>query len=476
MRLQLWDELGKDDAMNRHCIYSGKRLSKALLFSDEIEIDHVLPFSRSLHDGVGNKILCVRQSNRDKGNRTPFETWGHTQHWQAICERAEALPEHKRKLFRENALEDFLGDGDFLARHLSDTAYFGRAAKQYLTGICPENFVLVSTGRLTGLIRGKFGLSKLLSGDGRKNREDHRHHALDAAVIGLCSRSLIKRMSDAARQAEERGEQRLLASLDLPWPDYRQDLDTRLGEIVVSHKPDHGREAALHNDTNYGWRGEPEKKNGSPLVGRRRPLESIKNAADAQAIASETLRMEIINLLMPLSSAMEIKSALIAYSERTGIRRVICEERLSVIPIHDRRTGKPYRFVKGDGNFCYEIFRKPDNQWDGEVINLFEANQKGFLESRMHAQNGMPLVMRIHKGDVVVMEHEGRESIFRVTNFSLGKLFFTPPNEANVDARNRDSSTDFRYLQLAPSKLKQRRARTAGVNILGYLNDPGFRE
>lgn len=77
-RLQLWEELGKNDAMDRYCVYSGQRLSKAMLLSDEIEIDHILPFSKSLHDGIGNKILCTRQSNRDKGNRTPFQAWGHT--------------------------------------------------------------------------------------------------------------------------------------------------------------------------------------------------------------------------------------------------------------------------------------------------------------------------------------------------------------------------------------------------------------
>lgn len=223
-KLQLWEELGKDDAMDRYCIYSGQRLNKALLFSDEVEIDHILPFSRSLHDGMGNKILCTRQSNRDKGNRTPFEAWGHTDRWAGIEERAERLPEHKRKLFAEDALDVFLGGKDFLARHLTDTAYLGRAAKQYLTYVCPQNEVWVSSGKLTGMIRGKYGLSKLLSEDGVKNRDDHRHHALDAAVIGLCSRSLIQRMAHAAEAAEAHGKNRLLERLALPWPGYREEL------------------------------------------------------------------------------------------------------------------------------------------------------------------------------------------------------------------------------------------------------------
>jgi len=472
LKLQLWEELGKDDALDRYCVYSGQRLGKAALFSDEIEIDHILPFSRSLHDGIGNKILCTRQSNRDKGNRTPFEAWGHTDRWESIVERAERLPEHKRKLFRESALETFLGESDFLARHLTDTAYLGRAAKQYLTNVCPPNEVWVSSGKLTGMIRGKYGLSKLLSEDGVKNRDDHRHHALDAAVIGLCSRSLIQRMASAAQAAEQHGENRLLEKLELPWPAFRDELGESLKRVVVSHKPDHGKQAALHNDTNYGWRGEPDKR-GNPLVGRRRPLESIKNAADAESIAEEFMRGEIVKLLSGLSGAKDIKAALLAYSARTGIRRVICQERLSVIPIHDRRNGKPYRFVKGDGNYCYEIFRKPDGRWDGEVISTFEANQKNFTDSPSMAQNGLPLLMRIHKDDVLAISDEQGVRIMRVAQFSSGKILLAEHTEANVAGRARDGR--FKFLQFGIGPLKKVNARIIGVDILGYVNDPGFK-
>lgn len=473
-KLQLWDELGKDDAMDRHCIYTGKRLSESLLFSDEVEIDHILPFSQSLHDGIGNKILCTRQSNRDKGNRTPFEAWGHTDRWEGITARAERLPEHKRKLFRENALQSFLDGKDFLARHLNDTAYLGRAARQYLTYICPLHEVWVSSGKLTGLLRGKLGLSRLLSDDGVKNRDDHRHHALDAAVIGLCSRSLIQCMASAAAKAEKHGENRLLERLEQPWPAYREELKDRLGTIVVSHKPDHGKQAALHNDTNYGLRGEEDKR-GNPLVGRRKPLDGIKSAIEAQSIADDHLRVEIVTLLEPLSANRDVKAALLSYSNRTGVRRVICTERLSVIPIRDRRTGMPYRYVKGDGNFCYEIFRKPDGRWDGEVISTFEANQSHYVDSTTHAQNGLPLVMRIHKDDVLSIEKDGVVSCMRVAKFSEGMIAMTDLHEANVDARTRDKSGGLKYFFKSPSALKPLHARLVGVDILGYVNDPGFR-
>lgn len=486
LKLQLWEELGRDDALDRYCIYSGQRLSKAMLFSDEVEIDHILPFSRSLHDGVGNKILCTRQANRDKGNRTPFEAFGHSPgryHWNEILARVErhfAQSENrglrrKAELFTENALERFLGEKNFLDRHLTDTAYLGRAAKQYLSYICHKDYVWVSSGKLTGMLRGKWGLNPLLSGDSRKNREDHRHHALDAAVIGLCSRSLIQRMATAASRAEEQGENRLLESLDLPWPTFRDELGAALQNVVVSHKLDHGREAALHNDTNYGWRGEPDKR-GNPLVGRHVPLESLSGAKDAEAVAAPELRAQLADLLKPLNGSKEIKSALLAFSARTGIRRVILEERLSVIPIKDRRSGKSYRYVKGDSNYCYEIFRCEGGGWDGKVVPTFDANQRGYVESTTLTQEEKPLVMRIRGGDLLAIEQEGKRRIMRVVKFSDGRINLAEHQEANVAARNSNSNDPFKYLQLAPSKLRNVKARLVGVNVLGFVNDPGFRE
>lgn len=486
LKLQLWEELGQNDSMDHCCVYSGKQLSMSLLFSDEVEIDHILPFSKSLHDGTGNKILCIRQANRDKGNKTPFEAFGHSPgvySWEHILERTQRLfaaskdPSSRRKaeLFREDALECFLQGKDFLDRHLTDTAYLGRAAKQYLSYICHKDYVWVSSGKLIGMLRGRWGLNPLLSDDSRKNRNDHRHHALDAAVIGTCSRSVIQRMATAAARAEAVGESRLLETLELPWASFRDELRNSLQRVVVSHKPDHSREAALHNDTNYGLRGTPDQA-GVPLVGRHVPLDSLKGVKDIAGIPDDALREQLRVLLAPLASPKEVKAALAAFTSRTGIRRVMKEERLSVIPISDRRTGKPYRYVKGDGNYCYEIFRRPDGVWGGEVISQYLAGGKHYAGLPTLTQSGKPLVMRLCKGDLMVLEEGTMPRVMRIAKFTEGMIALVDHNEANVDARARDKESGFKYMFKAPSKLKAARARLVGVDVLGHVNDRGFRE
>lgn len=492
-RLQLYFELGKDAGMSHACVYSGAQIGIERLFSADVEIDHILPFSKSLDDSLSNKVLCLARANREKRNRTPHEAFGHspgTYSWDAILERAQNLPPNKAKRFKADAMEAFMErsklsagdlaewgfpDGDtFLARHLTDTAYLSRMARQYLVAVCPPNKVWSNTGRLTAQLRKAWGLNDLLNPeDSSKNRDDHRHHALDAAVVAVCNRSTIQKIAQAARHAEDHGENRKLKDLPHPWPSFRNDLASCLGKIVVSHKADHGPEAGLHNDTNYGKRGEPDKRGAIP-VSHRVPLESIKDARKAQGIADPLLRQEIIALLDGLKTAKEASAVLSAYSERTGIRRVHMLEQLSVIPIHDRMTGAPYRFVKGDGNYCYEIWREGE-RWDGAVITSYDANQATQKLRSSTAFNGKPIVMRLRKGDMLKLEHEGRARIMRVAKFSEGVINLVDHQESNVDARNRADDIDFSYFRKSPEPLRKLKARAVGVDPLGYVNDSGFK-
>lgn len=492
-RLQLYRELGKDDAMSHPCIYTGAQIGIEKLFSSEVEIDHILPYSQSLDDSLSNKVLCLSRANREKRNRTPHDAFGHSPNgypWKTIESQLEKLPANKAKRFKAGAMQAFLDRSKltpadlegwgfekadaFLARHLTDTAYLSRLARQYLVMVCPPNKVWSNTGRLTGQLRSAWGLNDLLHpGESTKNRDDHRHHALDAAVIAACDRSTIQKLANAAERAEETGENRKLKDFPMPWPSFRDDLAATLAKIVVSHKADHGTQAGLHNDTNYGKRGEPDKRGALP-VSHRVPLATITSADKAESIADPMLRAEVSRVIAGLSGK-ELKAALEGFAQRTGIRRVHILEQLSVIPIRDRMTGHPYRYVKGDGNYCYEIWRA-NGRWDGEVITNYDANQDGqWLKSRV-ARNGKPLVMRLRKGDLLKIELDKYFRVMRVAKFSEGVINLVDHHEANVDARDRDKSIAFSYLRKSPDPLRKMAARIVGVDPLGYVNDPGPKE
>jgi CRISPR-associated endonuclease Csn1 len=72
LRMRLWEEMGRGPA-DRLCPYTGRPIALHLLHSDEIEIDHILPFEETFDDGPANKTLCFREANRRKGKLSPAE-------------------------------------------------------------------------------------------------------------------------------------------------------------------------------------------------------------------------------------------------------------------------------------------------------------------------------------------------------------------------------------------------------------------
>ena len=446
-KMRLWTELNPKDAADRRCPYTGEQISLARLFSDEIEVDHILPFSRTLDDSLNNRTVGLRRANRDKGNRTPWEAFGAQSvpgyDYDAIVERAKAMPRAKAKRFAADGYQQWLRDDkDFLARALNDTAYLSRVAKEYLSLVCPPNRVRAIPGRLTALLRAKFGLNDVLGVRGEKNRNDHRHHVVDAAVIGVTDQGLLQRVSQASASAKSNHTARLIDEMPLPWPTYREHVVRAVSAIVVSHRPDHGYEGKLHNETAYG------------LVG----------------------------------------DGLVAHHAVEDGKRVQKVERLSVIPITEpsasARHGtlpdgspRPYKGYKGDSNYCIEIVREADGKWMDDVISTFEAyqvvrrNGVGRLRDRERGVRGKPLVMRLLINDYVRLELEGRLTIMRVAKISgNGQVFMCEHHEANVDERNRDKADSFGYVSKKAGTFRKSNARRVTVSPIGEVRDPGFAE
>ena len=94
--------------------------------------------------------------------------------------------------------------GGFQARQLNETGWLARSAEQYLAAVTAPNKIRVLPGKMTAMIRRKWGLDTLLRDHNysdAKNRKDHRHHAIDAMVAALTDRSLLQRMASARRGA-----------------------------------------------------------------------------------------------------------------------------------------------------------------------------------------------------------------------------------------------------------------------------------
>ena len=84
--------------------------------------------------------------------------------------------------------------------------------------------------------------------------------------------------------------------------------------------------------------------------------------------------------------------------------------------------------------------------------------------------------MRLTIDDFVRLEIEEVLRTMRVASVnSAGRLSLADLQEANVDARNRDSECDLRYTYKQAGSLKSARGTRVTISPIGELRDPGFK-
>lgn len=200
LKYRLWKQQGE------RCVYSLKSIESERLFEDGyLDIDHIIPYSRSFDDSMNNKVLVMKYENTNKRNNTPYEYFGHDENrWHKFSEIVKQSQMKKAKkdrlLKKEFTEEDQLKWKD---RSLNDTRYICRYFKNYV-----ESHLLFAddgrvkkvypvNGRITSLLRAKWGLLK--------NREkSDKHHALDAAVVAVTTDAMINRINRYAKVYESK--------------------------------------------------------------------------------------------------------------------------------------------------------------------------------------------------------------------------------------------------------------------------------
>ncbi|MBC8158648.1 MAG: type II CRISPR RNA-guided endonuclease Cas9 [Alphaproteobacteria bacterium] len=474
LRLRLWEELNPDDPQDRRCPYGGRQISPSMLFTDEVEIEHILPFSRTLDNSAASKTVSSRAFNRQKGNRSPHEAFSHNEDdWADILARVRSFPKNKRWRFSADAMKRFEDESGFLDRQLTDTAYLARITRRYLTHICPAERVRAIPGRLTALLRGKWGLNSLLSDANLKNRFDHRHHAIDAAVAAVTDQAMLRRIAAAADQSRAR----LIENMPEPWDGFRDDVRDALRKTIVSHRTDHGIQGKLHEETAYRMVRDAAAELGCNLV-RRKPLVSLTDK-EILLIRDRDLRQRVRDCALKAEAAgVKREKALADFSNATGMRRVrVLKKEEAVVPITGP-DGNAYKaYIPGD-NHHVDIFATPDGKWRGESVSVFHANQKGYETNWRTKYPTARLVMCVHKGDALKLTVDGEEKVMRVYRLEASNnriRLATHQEGGNLDTRHKTSNDEdpFRWLIASYSTLKKAGARKVSVDVTGRVRDPG---
>ena len=279
------------------CPYSGETITEQMAVDGtNVEVDHIIPRSRSNNNGLNNKVICFRHANRDKGNQTPKEWLGaDSEEFTDLQQRLRHLsdkswssdyfrPKDCRRKW-ENLLCDAPSTDEFLHSQLSDTAYASTQVAAYLRDALyngeqdGKRHVFTTKGAYTALLRRDWGLleSELdrqwhrtgenagqsedrgIARRKQKDRRDHLHHAIDALVAAFSTGKTIEKVADAARLQEEKGKLGYWTSrqpIDPPWgtqQEFRDEALQAVGHVVVSHRPAKRKLVGyLHKENQFG--------------------------------------------------------------------------------------------------------------------------------------------------------------------------------------------------------------------------------
>lgn len=245
IRYKLWLEQGYISP------YTGRVIPLSRLFSEDYQIEHIIPQARFFDNSLGNKVICESEINPSpyKGHQTAIEfikSMGGSivqlNNGKGTFKilKLDAYEEHCKNYFRQNRrkLEYLLTDEipeRFSERQMNDSRYISKFVKGILSNIVREEnekeatskSLLTMPGAVTAKLKQDWGLNdkwneliaprfqrlnemtnsqdfgfwdnsinafrtqvpdEIEKGGFNKKRIDHRHHALDALVIACCTR------------------------------------------------------------------------------------------------------------------------------------------------------------------------------------------------------------------------------------------------------------------------------------------------
>lgn len=517
LRLRLFEEQQRANDGVALCPYSLAPIGIEKLFSSEVDIDHILPYSRTLDDTAANRVICYRAANRMKRTKSPHDAFSSLPQWQDIVARAAGLPKNKRWRFAPDAMERFeRTERNFLARQINETRHLSRLARLFLGAACGPDNVYVTTGQLTAMLRARWGLNSILGDENRKVRTDHRHHAIDAVVVGAIDRSLLQEMSRRAGRAEAEDRRDITRDVPEPFPGFREAVREKVHASIVSVKAEHGNSGALHEDTAYGQITDEEEAAKIGNLVYRKPLRDL-TAVEIQRIRDARLRKEVLEIAMPFlvekgkkkgaeeeedveseddkaidggpSNAVryalrkgcknDLKAVLERFASENapgrecGVRRVrIGKAKAGEVHIKDRRNGSVYKALIPGENHHIDIVQMRDGTWKGFAATVFEVNQKEWRPIWERDKVGGKLVMRIHKGDMIEVDRNGSRTLMVVHRLSPSNnvLYLAPHNEGgDLARRHSDEDDSFRWDFANIGGLRGRKARMLNVDEIGRL-------
>ncbi|WP_288318528.1 type II CRISPR RNA-guided endonuclease Cas9 [Xylanibacter caecicola] len=249
--------------------YTGKSIPLSRLFTEDYEIEHIIPQSRYFDDSFSNKIICEAEVNKLKDKMLGYEfikahhgekvqlSQGGEVTILSVSEYEELVHDcykHNKPKLKKLLMDDI--PDDFIKRQLNDTRYISKMVKSLLSNIVREEGeieaisknIVVCNGAVTDRLKKDWGMNDVwnriilprfrrlngltatskftsISVNGHeipdmpfefqkgfnKKRIDHRHHAMDAIVIACATRNHVNLLNNESAMSKNKSNRYALS-------------------------------------------------------------------------------------------------------------------------------------------------------------------------------------------------------------------------------------------------------------------------
>ena len=211
LKYKLWKE------QQNICPYSLEKITIEELYDNGIvQVDHILPYSRTFDDSYFNKTLVKAKENQIKGNRTPYEwfksdreRWENYPMYKSYINSLNIPDKKKDNYLLTNLTQEI--ENEMRNQNLNDTKYITRYLTSFLKAYLNVPLVDSVNGTITSKLRTRWGLNNIthslqspsyyikdvdIENEIKKNRENHLHHAMDACIIACSNKSIIQKITN----------------------------------------------------------------------------------------------------------------------------------------------------------------------------------------------------------------------------------------------------------------------------------------
>jgi len=282
IRYKLYEELKPNGYKT---IYTNQYIEPKDLFSNKIDIEHIIPKARLFDDSFSNKTLTFRKVNLDKADTTAldFINLKYSEDLENYISRIKLLYNNgkgtisKAKRNKLLVAEKDIPD-DFIERDLRNSQYIAKKAKQMLEDVVRT--INTTTGVITSKLRSDWDLinvmqdltlpkfkaidenliEKIEKKDGTfktrikdwSKRNDHRHHAMDALTVAFTKHNHVQYYNYLnARKDENHKEHKNIIGIEnketyidkkgkrkviAPMPNFRVKAKKHIESILISFK------------------------------------------------------------------------------------------------------------------------------------------------------------------------------------------------------------------------------------------------